>query len=77
VHTLFCFEFLSLSSYWFILLGFLQNSFEKRQIAACCSSKEFFANPGNVSTNRKMAIALSCLQKSFVNSKNFSVFNSK
>jgi hypothetical protein len=53
--------------------GFSQNSFEKRQVAACRSSKELCANPRNVSTNRKRAIALSCLQKSFVNSKAFGV----
>jgi hypothetical protein len=52
---------------------FLQKSFEKRQVAAFHSSKEFCANLRNVSTNRKRAIALSCLQKSFVNSKAFGV----
>jgi hypothetical protein len=54
-------------------LDFAQNSFEKRQLAACCSSKEFCSNLRNVSTNRKRAIALSCLQKSLVNSKAFGV----
>jgi hypothetical protein len=49
----------------------LLNSFEKKQVAACSSSKELGANPRNVSTNRKKAIAFSCLQKSFVNSKAF------
>jgi hypothetical protein len=49
--------------------GFSQNSFEKRQVVACRSSKELCANPRNVSTNRKTAMALSRLQKSFVNSK--------
>jgi hypothetical protein len=53
--------------------GFSQNSFEKRQVAACRSSKEFCAYPRNVSTNRNRAIALSCLHKSFVNSKAFGV----
>jgi hypothetical protein len=38
---------------------FLQNYFEARQVAACCSSKELCAKPRNVSTNRKRAIALS------------------
>jgi hypothetical protein len=36
-------------------------------------SKEFCENPGNASTNRMRGIALSCLQKSFVNSKAFGV----
>jgi hypothetical protein len=40
-------------------------------VAACCSSKELCANLRNESTNRKRAIALSCPQKSFVNSKAF------
>jgi hypothetical protein len=53
--------------------GFSQNTVEKQQVAPCRSSKEFCANPKNVSTNRKRAIALSCLQKSFVNSKAFGV----
>jgi hypothetical protein len=44
-----------------------------RQIAACCFSKELFANPRNVSTNKKERIALCGLQKSFVNSKAFGV----
>jgi hypothetical protein len=43
---------------------FSQNSVEKWQVAACGSSKEFCANRRNVSTNRKTAIALSCLQNS-------------
>jgi hypothetical protein len=47
--------------------------FEKRHIAACRFSKEFCANPRNISTNRMRGIALSCLQKSFVNSKAFGV----
>jgi hypothetical protein len=53
--------------------GFSQNSFEKRQVAACRFSKEFCANPRKTPTNRMRAIALSCLQKSFVNSKAFCV----
>jgi hypothetical protein len=53
--------------------GFSQNSFEKQQVAACCFSKELNANPRNTSTNRMRRIALSCLQKSFVNSKAFDV----
>jgi hypothetical protein len=53
--------------------GFSQNSFEKRQVVACLSPRELCANPRNVSTNRKRAITLSCLQKSFVNSKAFGV----
>jgi hypothetical protein len=53
--------------------GFFQNSFEKRQVAACRSSKELCANTRNVSTYRKRAIAHFCLQKSFVNSKAFGV----
>jgi hypothetical protein len=53
--------------------GFAQNSFENRQVAAGHSSKEFCANPRNVSINRKTALAFSCLQKSFVNSKAFGV----
>jgi hypothetical protein len=53
--------------------GFAQNSFENRQVADCRSSKEFCANPRNVSTNRKRALALSYLQKSFVTSKAFGV----
>jgi hypothetical protein len=51
---------------------FSQNCVEKWQVDACCSSKEFCANPRNVSTNRKTAIALFCLQNSFVYSKAFS-----
>jgi hypothetical protein len=53
--------------------GFLPNFFEKQQVATCHSSKEFCANPRNVLTKRKRAIALSCLQKIFVNSKAFGV----
>jgi hypothetical protein len=52
--------------------GFSQNSFEKQQVAACNSSKELCANPRNVSTNKKRAIAR---QKRFVNSKAFGVVN--
>jgi hypothetical protein len=37
---------------------FSQNSFEMQQIAAYCFSKEFFANPRNLSTNKKRGIAL-------------------
>jgi hypothetical protein len=51
--------FLPIGSYF---PGFAQNSLEKRQVAACPSSKEFCASPRNVSTNRKRATALSCLQ---------------
>jgi hypothetical protein len=53
--------------------GFSQNSFEKRQVAACRFSKELCVNPRNNSTNRMRGIALSYLQKSFVNSKAFGV----
>jgi hypothetical protein len=53
--------------------GFSQNSFEKRQVAACHFSKEFCANPRNTSTNRMRGIVLSCLQNSFVSSKDFDV----
>jgi hypothetical protein len=53
--------------------GFSQNSFEKWQVAAFPFSKELCANPRNTSTNTMRGIALSCLQKSFVNSKAFSV----
>jgi hypothetical protein len=53
--------------------GFSQNSFEKRQVAAFFFLKELCANPRNTSTNRMTGIALSCLQKSFVNSKAFGV----
>jgi hypothetical protein len=56
-----------------VFFGFLQNSFEKLQVVACCFSKEFCANPKNTSTNRMREITLSCLQKSFVNSKAFGV----
>jgi hypothetical protein len=49
--------------------GFSQNSFEKRQLAAFPFSKELCANPKNTSINRMRGIALSCLQKSFANSK--------
>jgi hypothetical protein len=53
--------------------GFSQNCFEKQQVAAYHSSKELCANSRNVSINRKRATALSCLQKSLVNSKAFGV----
>jgi hypothetical protein len=53
--------------------GFSQNSFEKRQVAACRSSKELCPNPINVLISRKRAIAISCLQKSLVNSKAYGV----
>jgi hypothetical protein len=56
-----------------VLFGFAQNSFEKQQAATCRFSKEFCENPKNTSTNRIREIALSCLQKSFVNSKAYSV----
>jgi hypothetical protein len=52
---------------------FSQNSFEKWQVAAFPFSKELCANLGKTSTNRMGGIALSWLQKSFVNSKAFSV----
>ncbi len=44
-----------------------------RHVAACCFSKELCANPRNTSANRMRGIALSCLQKCFVNSKAFGV----
>jgi hypothetical protein len=53
--------------------GFSQNSFEKRQVAALPFLKELCANPINTSINRMRGIPLSCLQKSFVNSKAFGV----
>jgi hypothetical protein len=53
--------------------GFSQNSFKQQQLAACRSSKQFNENVRNLSANRKRGIALCCLQKSFVNSKAFSV----
>jgi hypothetical protein len=40
------------------LLEFAQNSFEKRQAATCCFSKEFCKNPGNVAVNRKEGIKI-------------------
>jgi hypothetical protein len=43
------------------------------KVAACCFSKELCANPRNTSTNGMREIALSCLQKSSVNSKVFGV----
>jgi hypothetical protein len=49
--------------------GFSQNSFEKQEVTACCFSNELSANPKNALTNSMRGIALSCLQKSFVNSK--------
>jgi hypothetical protein len=48
-------------------------SFEKQQVAAFPFSKELYANPRNTLTNRMRGIALSCLQKNFVNSKAFAV----
>jgi hypothetical protein len=45
---------------------FLQNLFEKRQVALSRFSKEFCANPRKALTNCKRGIALFCLQKSFV-----------
>ncbi len=48
---------------------FSQNIFEKRQVAACCFSKEFCANLRSSSTNRRRKSAHFCLQKSSVNSK--------
>jgi hypothetical protein len=40
------------------LLGLAQNSFEKRQAATCCFSKEFCENLGNVVTYRKERIKI-------------------
>jgi hypothetical protein len=40
---------------------------------ASCFAKEFFVNPRNISTRRKMRIALGCLQKYPTNSKGFAV----
>jgi hypothetical protein len=52
---------------------FLQNLFEKRQVALSRFSKRFCVNPRKALTNRKRGIALFCLQQSFVNSKAFGV----
>ncbi len=49
--------------------GFSQDSFEKRQVAAFRSSKEFCASPRSSSTNRRKGTAHFFLQKSFVNLK--------
>jgi hypothetical protein len=51
--------------------GFSQSSLEKQKqpVAVCRFSKEFCANPRNVSTNRKRGTALCCPQKSFAKSK--------
>jgi hypothetical protein len=48
---------------------FSQNLFDKRRVASSHFSKEFCVNPRKELTNRKRVIVLSCLQKSFVNSK--------
>jgi hypothetical protein len=48
--------------------GYPQNSFKKQQLVVCRFSKEFCANPRNVSTNRKTGVALCHLKKSFENS---------
>jgi hypothetical protein len=53
--------------------GYSQNSFEKWQLTACRFSKEFWANPTSLSTNRRRETALFCLQKRFVNSKGFDI----
>jgi sugar (pentulose or hexulose) kinase len=53
--------------------GFSQNSFEKWHVAACRFSKELCEYPRNTPTNRMRGIAISCLQKSFINSKAFGV----
>ncbi len=52
---------------------FLQNLFEKRQVAPSRFSKEFCVNPRKALTNKKRGIALFCLQKSLVNPKAFGV----
>jgi hypothetical protein len=39
-------------------LGFANNSFEERQAATCPFSKDFYENPGNVSTKRKKGIKI-------------------
>jgi hypothetical protein len=44
-------------------LGFALNSFKEWQTATCRFSKEFYENPGNVSTNRMKGIKI---QKSLV-----------
>jgi hypothetical protein len=69
VHSLLSIEFELVNTF----PGFSQNSFEKQQVATCCFSKDYYANPRNTSTNRMRGIALSCLQNSFVNSKAFGV----
>jgi hypothetical protein len=38
--------------------GCTRNPFEKRQAATCRFAKEFRANPGNMSTNRKEEIKI-------------------
>jgi hypothetical protein len=40
------------------LFEFAWNSFEKRQVDPCRFSKEFFSNPGYVSTNGKKGIKI-------------------
>jgi hypothetical protein len=39
-------------------IRFAENSFQKRQAATCCFSKEFCENPGNVPTKRKKGIKI-------------------
>jgi hypothetical protein len=65
------------STPFFLLVGpfprLLQNPFEKQQVAACRFSKEFCANPRNVSTKEETGIMLCCLQKSLTKWKGFGV----
>jgi hypothetical protein len=70
VPSLFSFEFYSSPSYWLI---HFPDFHKTKLVAACPFSKELCANPRNSSTNRMKGITLSCLQKSFVNSKAFGV----
>jgi hypothetical protein len=65
-----CNIFLPIVSYFSRIF---EQLFEQRQVAACHSSKEFCANPRNVLTKRKRAIAFSCIQKIYVHSKAFGV----
>jgi hypothetical protein len=51
----------------------LVNTFQGFSHNSCRFSKELCANLRNTSTNRMRGIALSCFQKSFVNSKAFDV----
>jgi hypothetical protein len=73
VHALLFFYFNLFLPIGWTFPEFLQNFFEKRQVASSRVSKEFCINPTKVLTYRKRGIAPSCLQKSFENSKGFGV----